>query len=209
LLVARISCGLALYASDSELSATPPGPDPAANSAVRGTDPPGPPPPDLRSEHLLVARRELEWVLDHCPPERRPPLVRMHVRLIQLLTDAPLAPDLSESWRTLVEEARRTTVAYELHEVVHLAAAAALRDGRLEDAHRYRHEGAALAGPSDCWQERFAALPAAVTGSRSWPLPPTPRIQAAAQSAVQYERGGSDDQAPVDQLDCRPADGVV
>src|SRR6185436_12522290 len=53
LLVARISCALALCASDDELSAAPG----------------GSPPDQLRAEHLLAARRELEWVLDHCPAE--------------------------------------------------------------------------------------------------------------------------------------------
>jgi hypothetical protein len=122
--------------------------------------------------------------------------VNTHIRLIQLLTDAPAAPDLSERWHSLVEEARGTTVAYELHEVVHLAAAAALRDGRLEDAHKYLDEGAEVAGSSDCWRERFSALPTSITGVRSGPSPMASRTQATApdqllgQSAIQYERGG-------------------
>jgi tetratricopeptide (TPR) repeat protein len=103
---------------------------------------------------LAVAGRELEWVLARCPEDRRPPLVRTQVRLLQLVVEG----GTSESWRTLVEDARRTTVLYELHEVVHFAAAAAVREGRHADASLYLEEGARLAGPSGGWRDRFARL---------------------------------------------------
>jgi tRNA A-37 threonylcarbamoyl transferase component Bud32/tetratricopeptide (TPR) repeat protein len=106
---------------------------------------------------LPVVRRELAWVQERCPPDRRPPLVRTHVRLLELLV-AGRAPGTSASWRALVEEARGTSVLYELHEVLLFAATAALREGRADDGRRYLEEGARLAGPSDVWRERFSQL---------------------------------------------------
>jgi tetratricopeptide (TPR) repeat protein len=123
---------------------------------------------------LAVARGELEWVLAHCPPERRTPLVRAHVRLLELLLTTG-GPDLPESWRTLVEETRPLAELYELHEVLHFAAAAALRDGRLEDAARHLEEGMRL-GPGGVWRGRFEGLRAVMNGSTSLPSSsPRPR----------------------------------
>jgi tetratricopeptide (TPR) repeat protein len=200
LLVARISCGLALWGSDAELSAAAQAGPVPANSAVR--EPSGP--DSARAAHLLSARHELEWVLGHCPPERRPPLVRTQVRLLELLLDA--GDDRAARWRSLVEEARRTAVAYELHEVVHFAAAAALHEGRDADARQYLDEAAALAGPSAVWRDRFADLPAAV--ARSAPLPFPPRPVGPGQSAIHYQQGDIDDTAPVD-LVARAPDGAL
>jgi tetratricopeptide (TPR) repeat protein len=138
LLVARISAALAVRAEDSVQSA----------------------------QHLAVAGGELDWVLARCPHQHLAPLMRTQVRLVELLVGGA-RPDSVESWRALVEEARGTSVLYELHEVVHFAAVAAVREGRLEEARRYVDEGLRLATSSDVWFDRFATLRSATAGSIS------------------------------------------
>jgi type II secretory pathway predicted ATPase ExeA/tRNA A-37 threonylcarbamoyl transferase component Bud32 len=212
LLVARICCGLALLGSDAEVSAPTPGGLPAANSAVRGADLASPAARNpARRAHLQIATGELRWVQAHCPPERRSPLVQMQVRLLEQLV-APAGEDHPAIWRTLVEEARRTAVTYELQETVHFAAAAALWEGRLEEARVYLDEGAALAGASQLWSDRFAALPAAVSGITSATSPtPAPAPASAAhpppgQSAIHFQQGDIDDPPSIDSADRPPRD---
>jgi hypothetical protein len=114
-------------------------------------------------------------VLDHCPVEGRTPLVRVQVRLLELMVTTGGSGGSSETWRTLVEETRPLAELYELHEVLHLAALAALREGRLEDAARHLEEGARIPGPSGVWRDRFAALRAGMDGPTSLP-PPNPAL---------------------------------
>jgi eukaryotic-like serine/threonine-protein kinase len=113
------------------------------------------------------ARRELEWVVAHCPRERQPPLVCTQVRLIELLVGSAApeagAPEIGARWRALVEEARATVVLYELHEVLHFAAQSAVRERRIEDARRHVDEGLRLAGASAVWHDRFADLRASIS----------------------------------------------
>jgi tetratricopeptide (TPR) repeat protein/tRNA A-37 threonylcarbamoyl transferase component Bud32 len=105
-----------------------------------------------------VARSELDWVLARCPEDRQPPLVRTQVRLVQLLASEGEAD--AAAWDALVEQARGTTVLYELHEVLEFAAAEALRRGDGAQAARYADEGLRLSGESHAWRERFVDLAA-------------------------------------------------
>ena len=168
LLVARVSCGLALWGADG-------GASPA---------------------HWHEARRELAWVRDRYPPGRRSPLVQTQVRLIELLVD-PAGEDRPDRWRALVEEAGRTALHFELQEVLHFAAEAALREGRLADASGFLDEGAALAGSSRLWRDRFAQLPAAT------------RDSLLARSTIHPHQGDIDDPAPLDLVARRPPHGVL
>jgi eukaryotic-like serine/threonine-protein kinase len=121
----------------------------------------------LARGELSIAREELDWVLARCPEDHRSPLVDTQIRMVELMVRTA-RPDASESWRGLVDRARRIrSIYYELHEVVHFAATEALRDRRLDDARRYVDEGARLAGPAGVWRERFARLRQALEGSSS------------------------------------------
>jgi tetratricopeptide (TPR) repeat protein len=186
LLVARIRCALALWGSDADLTALEA--SAGANSAVRATAEGEPGLAErARAEHRQAARAELCWVQEHCPPERRAPLVQTLVRLLELLLELPADADRAATWSTLVAEARRTAMAHELQEVLYFAAAAALRERRSEDARRYRKEGMNLTGQSGLWRERFAALPAALADNGSGPFPITPANQSPPNETLQTQ----------------------
>jgi hypothetical protein len=136
LLVARVSCGLALWGADGGAS-----PAHWARGAARAG----------LGARPLPARAALAAGADAGEVDRAPRRSRRR------------GPP--RRWRALVEEAGRTALHFELQEVLHFAAEGRLREGRLADASGFLDEGGALAGSSRLWRDRFAQLPAATRDS--------------------------------------------